>query len=146
MKTLDEILASKKINIIDGGADGFRGTIHLYRWSGTVVCSTGAGWEHVSVSPFKKHITPEWSEMNQVKDIFWNDDEAVIQIHPPKAQYVNNMPNCLHLWRCSYRDMILPPSVLVGVREGQTKEEFIKELGEAYEIAGEPNPFVENKE
>lgn len=145
MKTREEILASQKINVMHQSADGFSGTIHLYRWSGSVVCSTGAGWDHVSVSPFKNHIIPEWSEMCYIRDLFFKDDEAVVQIHPPKAQYVNNKENCLHLWHCTYQSMILPPSVLVGIREGQTKEEFIKELGEAYEIAGEPNPFAENK-
>lgn len=75
--------------------------------------------------------------MTKIKDWFWNDDEAVIQIHPQKDQYVNNVNNCLHLWRCTYKEMVLPPSCLVGIRKGQTQAELMKEIKEAYEIAGE---------
>ena len=137
MKSIEEICRNPKLNIIQTCADGFRAEVHMYSWSGSVIFSIGAGWEHVSVSPHKKRITPSWNEMCMIKDMFWNDDEAVIQIHPPKADYVNNMPNCLHLWRCTYRDMVLPPSVLVGIRNGQTKEEVMREIKEAYELAGE---------
>ena len=127
------------------GIDGVRGEIHVGGWHGSVIMSTGAGWEHVSVSPYAKRIVPSWDDMVAIKDIFWKDDEAVIQVHPPKDQYVNNMPNCLHLWRCTYKDMVLPPSVLVGLRKGQTKEEFIKEVDEAYRMAGEENPYQKKK-
>ena len=64
-------------------------------------------------------------------------DEAVIQIHPPEDQYVNNKANCLHLWRCRYKETILPPSCFVGIRKGQTTEELMKEIKAAYELAGE---------
>lgn len=33
------------------------------------------------------------------KDMFFKEDEIVVQYHPAKSEYVNNMPNCLHLWR-----------------------------------------------
>ena len=75
--------------------------------------------------------------MSAAKDIFWNENEAVIQIHPPKSQYVNNVGNCLHLWRCYYRDMVLPPSCFVGYRPGQTRAELMEEVKAAYELAGE---------
>lgn len=137
MKSLDEIKESKRVLIGTISSDGGRGIIALPTWQGTVVWSNGAGWEHVSVSPEKKRIIPSWDDMCKVKEIFFHDDEAVIQIHPPKAEHVNNMPNCLHLWRCTYKDMILPPSILVGIRKGQTQMEIYKELREAYEMAGE---------
>ena len=63
--------------------------------------------------------------------------EAVIQIFPAKSQYVNNVENCLHLWRCTYKETPLPPSCLVGLREGQTKAELMEEIKQAYEAAGE---------
>lgn len=137
MKTFDQIKESFRINVLTESADGFSAKISLPNWLGTVVCSTGAGWEHVSVSPEKIRVTPSWNDMCIVKDIFWNEDEAVIQIHPAKADYVNNMPNCLHLWRCTYKEMTIPPSVLVGVRKGQTVAEVMSEIKEAYRIAGE---------
>lgn len=137
MKSFEEIKQSKRMIIAQESEDGFSALIQMPMWKGTLVCSIGAGWEHVSVRPEKSRIMPSWDDMCMVKDMFWNDNEAVIQIHPPKDQYVNNMGNCLHLWRCTYKDMVLPPSCLVGIREGQTRAELMKEIKEAYEIAGE---------
>lgn len=73
--------------------------IEFKRWRGSVVFSYDEnGWEHVSVSPYNGKM-PTWEEMCEIKDIFWNDEEEVIQIHPKKSEYVNMMENCLHLWR-----------------------------------------------
>ena len=137
MKDFAEIKANKRINVDMDGEDGFHGTISMPTWIGSVICSHGAGWNHVSVSPFKKNYIPSWHDMVMIKDIFFHDEEAVIQIHPPKSQYVNNMDNCLHLWECYYREMVLPPSCLVGIREGQTNAELKEEIKKAYELAGE---------
>jgi hypothetical protein len=68
------------------------------------------GWEHVSVSI--AHRCPNWQEMCLVKDLFWEEDECVIQFHPPKSEYVNHHPYCLHLWK--HADIPTPPSELVG--------------------------------
>lgn len=57
------------------------------------------GYEHVSVSPLKKILLPSWDDMAYLKDVFFDDEEEVYQIHPPKSQYVNIKDNCLHLWR-----------------------------------------------
>ncbi len=77
-----------------------------------VVASDGEGWEHVSVS--LPHRCPSWQEMCFIKDMFWDDEDTVIQFHPPKSEYVNCHPYCLHLWRQIYADQPLPPSILVG--------------------------------
>jgi hypothetical protein len=69
-------------------------------------------WEHVSVSCERR--TPNWTEMCFVKDLWWRDDECVIQYHPPKAEYVNCHPFCLHLWKPLEADLPIPPSILVG--------------------------------
>ena len=76
------------------------------------------GWEHVSVS-CKRKRTPNWYEMCFVKDLFWSDEEAVMQLHPPQSDYVNVHPHCLHLWRPLDAVIPLPPSILVGVRGKQ---------------------------
>lgn len=69
-------------------------------------------WEHVSVS--LEGRCPNWSEMCHVKNLFWGEDETVVQFHPKKSEYVNNMPTCLHLWK--HRDgHQLPSSILVGL-------------------------------
>lgn len=137
MKAIDEIVNSDRLSSVQVGLDGLRAIISMPGWKGSVIASTGAGWEHVSVSPLQKRILPSWDDMCLLKDMFFLDTEAVIQIHPPKEDYVNMMPNCLHLWRCTYKEMVLPPSILVGVRRGQSREEINREIKEAYEMAGE---------
>lgn len=82
-----------------------------------VIASDGeeCGWEHVSVSlPDSKDRCPSWDEMCIVKALFWDDDEAVIQFHPPKADYVNAHKGCLHLWKQVGAEFPVPPSILVG--------------------------------
>lgn len=77
------------------------------------VVSDGEGWEHVSVSLNKR--CPTWDEMCFIKGVFWGDDECVIQYHPVKAEYVNNHPFCLHLWKPQGVEIPTPPKVFVGV-------------------------------
>ncbi len=60
-----------------------------------VISSNGMGWEHASVS--LKDRCPTWGEMCHIKNLFWNDDEVVMQLHPAKKDYVNQHENCLHL-------------------------------------------------
>jgi hypothetical protein len=79
------------------------------------------GWEHVSVvarvKKSKNEIlsrTPTWAEMCRVKELFFKDEETVVQFHPKKTEYVNFHPHCLHLWRHVDDEFKLPPSYLVG--------------------------------
>ena len=137
MRDFEEIKSHQRINIDREDPEGIGGMIAMPGWSGSIIATTGAGWEHVSVAPFQRRIVPTWNDMCLVKDIFFKDDEAVIQIHPPKADYVNNVPNCLHLWRCSFKEMVLPPSILVGIRKGMTSRQIQKEIQAAYEMVGE---------
>lgn len=71
-------------------------------------------WEHVSVST--NHRCPTWREMCYVKDLFWDEEEAVMQLHPPRSTWVNNHPFCLRLWRPSNGNIPLPPSIAVGLK------------------------------
>lgn len=84
-----------------------------------VIASAGGGWDHVSVSAPNR--CPSWLEMCQIKELFFRDDEVVMQLHPAKEDYVNHHPFCLHLWR------------------PQTNEEVWREIEEA-EAAGERWP------
>lgn len=63
------------------------------------IVSDGGGWDHVSVSVFGGDRCPTWEEMSFVKDLFFKDTEAVMQLHPAKADHINNHPFTLHLWR-----------------------------------------------
>jgi hypothetical protein len=79
------------------------------------IASDGEGWEHVSVSLPSR--CPTWGEMALVKDLFWDPEDAVMQLHPPASQYVNCHPFCLHLWRPPEgRQIPLPPPWMVGPR------------------------------
>lgn len=69
------------------------------------------GWEHVSVSIADR--CPSWEDMCRVKAMFWGDDEAVVQFHPPKSEYVNNHEFCLHLWKQVGVKVELPPTECV---------------------------------
>lgn len=77
-----------------------------------VIASDGMNWEHVSVS--RQDRSPTWDEMSQVKAMFWDDEDCVVQFHPPRSEYINNHPNCLHLWRPTGIDIPRPPSIAVG--------------------------------
>ncbi len=78
----------------------------------TAIASDGMGWEHVSVSSVK---VPKWSEMCVVKNMFWDEEDCVIQFHPPASEYVNNCGTCLHLWRPVGIVIPRPPKILVGI-------------------------------
>ena len=91
-----------------GNNGAFQLTVDLF-----AIASDGEGWEHVSVS--RKDRTPTWEEMCTVKNLFWEDEDVVIQFHPAKSQYINNHPYCLHLWRRADAQYDLPPSCLVGI-------------------------------
>ena len=80
-----------------------------------IIASDGFGWEHVSVS--RRDRCPTWDEMCQIKALFWDDDDCVIQYHPPRSEYVNNHPYCLHLWRPIGVSLPMPPSIMVGFKD-----------------------------
>ena len=72
-------------------------------------------FEHVSVS--LRNRTPNWTEMCFVKELFWDAEDAVMQLHPPRSQWINNHPYCLHLWRPLKQGIPLPPQIAVGYKE-----------------------------
>lgn len=113
MKTFEEIKREKTIKVLDESYDGFACLITINGKRCTLVVSNGGGWEHASISPLDHRAIPTWDDMCKLKDIVWNEDEAVIQIHPRKSDYVNNMPNCLHLWRPTQEALPLPPTMYV---------------------------------
>jgi len=76
-----------------------------------VIASTGHGWEHVSVSTAER--CPRWKEMEQIKQLFFEPHEAVMQLHPPENAYVNIHPYCLHLWRPIDQEIPMPPLWMV---------------------------------
>jgi hypothetical protein len=77
-----------------------------------IQASDGLGWEHVSVSLGSR--CPNWKEMCFVKDLFWDEEDCVVQFHPPKSEYVNCHPFCLHLWRSIDQPFPVPQKGMVG--------------------------------
>lgn len=107
-----------------------------------IVASSNFGWEHVSVSivtfmdkhkkkkllaPAMVDRCPTWEEMCFIKATFWNEDEAVVQFHPPESDYVNLHPHCLHLWKPTEFTLALPPSILVGPK-GENDRKLMEAL------------------
>lgn len=81
------------------------------------LASDGMGWEHVSVCVYEDNepVVPTWEEMCHIKDIFWDEDDCVLQYHPPKSDYINNHECVLHLWRPIGQEVPRPPKILVGI-------------------------------
>lgn len=73
-------------------------------------------WQHVSVSFGSVSTkTPSWEIMCWVKDLFWDPEDPVMQLHPPRSRWINQHPGCLHLWRPLPPNpaIPLPPSIMV---------------------------------
>ncbi len=85
-----------------------------------VIASDGLGWEHVSVST--RGRCPTWEEMCWVKDLFWGEEECVIQYHPPRSVYVKTHPHCLHLWKPTVGNIETPPTYLIGFDIGEERQ------------------------
>ena len=119
LKQLYEALETRRdFQIIKKGFDGGMGVFTKGSLKNmTVVWSYGGGWEHVSIDG--KNRTPTWDEMCSIKDMFFSDDECCVQYHPPKSEYVNNAPHCLHIWKPieQYSGTLpIPPSLFVGIK------------------------------
>ena len=80
------------------------------------------GWEHLSVS--HKNKIPSWMTMQEMKEVFFKDDEECFQLHPKADDYVNNNEYTLHIWRPIDGQFPIPPSVLVGFRPNHLEEDM----------------------
>lgn len=87
-----------------------------------IIASDGFGWEHVSASLANR--CPTWDEMCFLKDTFWDGDDLVVQYHPPRSEYVNNHPYCLHMWRPVEAIVPLPPIDMVGEKDRDDPKTF----------------------
>lgn len=94
------------------------GMFHIPFESNTLRVISSGGidkeWEHVSVS--LKSRCPNWREMCFIKDLFWSEDDCVMQLHPPKSDYVNNHQFCLHMWKPLGAEIPRPPTLAVGIK------------------------------
>jgi hypothetical protein len=72
----------------------------------------GKAWLHVSISRKNREL-PTWPAMCEVKDLFIGPERTALQVHPPRANYVNIHEACLHLWHCLDGD-VTPDFTLGG--------------------------------
>lgn len=93
------------------------------------------GWEHLSVS--HKNKIPSWLCMQEMKEMFFKDDEECIQIHPKADNYINNNEYTLHIWRPIEAVKQIPPSILVGFRANHIDED-VQKCKELHEKIGCP--------
>lgn len=128
MRNLNEILNDKRIrkiykNVQTDKVSKLKMEVHSFKGSDkALVCfTTVMGWEHLSVS-FKNKI-PSWEVMNEMKEMFFKDYEDAFQYHPTKENYINNNEYTLHIWRPLETNIPIPPSILVGYREGHWQED-----------------------
>lgn len=127
MKTIDEIKQTRNLFIEAEAANDGMGGYYYDSVSNkrlNFIFSYQMGWEHLSVSMPNK--TPSWEQMCKMKDIFWNKNEACVQYHPKEEDYVNMHSHCLHIWKPVNDTLPTPPHILVGFKDEEEKETFLK--------------------
>ena len=134
MKKLDDLIKTPRLQILQATQDGGRALAHLISSKRNkpagVVFSWGGGWDHVSVSFTNR--CPTWEEMCEVKNMFFEPDEACFQLHPIQTEYVNMHPYCLHIWRLQEGEIPTPPSWMVGAKRDQSIREALREGAAAF--------------
>ena len=100
--------------IYGANGDAGNGIFKVYVSGKSFVCiaSNGGGWDHVSIHRPNGKL-PTWDEMCAIKDMFFDEDEVVVQYHPRKSEYVNIHEGCLHLWKPTMVEMPTPPKLFV---------------------------------
>lgn len=115
MRIISEIKSNPHIKIVNMGFDGMACYLNDKQYKPpremAIIASWAGGWEHVSVSLAQR--CPTWDEMCRIKDIFWIEDECVVQFRPPRSEYINNHPYCLHLWKKIGANWDAPPTEYV---------------------------------
>lgn len=153
MRNIEEIKRTMGMKIKAEKSNGFGGSIFPIEYKNgkakiiqdydkvlNFIFSWACGFEHLSVSTTVK--TPTWEQMCKMKDIFWNENEICMQLHPSKENYINNMPYCLHIWRPINKEIPTPPNLMVGIRKDEQKlkqdiKEFIQKTTENGECIDE---------
>ena len=53
-------------------------------------------WQHLSISHNARY--PHWDEILDVRYSFFSEYADVVQLLPPKSEFINLHENCFHLW------------------------------------------------
>lgn len=154
MKNIEEIKKTMGLKIKKEKANGFGGSLFPieYRKGKPKIIqdydkvlnfafSWACGFEHLSVSTTVK--TPTWEQMCKMKDIFWNENEVCMQLHPAKENYINNMPYCLHIWKPTTKEIPTPPNLMVGVRTNP--DDLEKDIKDFFKQMEENGQEIDNE-
>ena len=119
MKTWEEIRKIPNLRIDTLANDGFFAfwTDPINRRVYSIILSWGGGWEHFSINPIKNDKTPSWDFMCKMKEMFFKDDEACVEYHPAKKDYISQLDHCLHIWRPLEKELPVPPAIYVGLKK-----------------------------
>lgn len=132
----------KSLNSEPGQREGafvfLKGEVNL-----SVLVQISDGWEHVSVAGQTMQmvdnemktqpVMPTWDDMSAIKAVFFEEEETVIQIHPPRSMNASAHDCTLHLWRPTGKvEFPLPPESLVN---------YTSDLWQPVEDVEEPIPF-----
>jgi hypothetical protein len=100
--------------IYGANGDSGNGIFKVFVSGKSFICiaSNGGGWDHISITRNNGKL-PTWEEMCAIKDIFFDEEEVVVQYHPKKSEYVNIHEGCLHLWKPTIAQMPTPPKIFV---------------------------------
>lgn len=129
MRDVNEILSDKRVikvykNVDNGIVSKLKLEVRSYKASDKCLIQLTCinGWEHLSVS--HKNKIPSWLTMEEMKEMFFRDDEEAFQFHPKMDNYINNNEYSLHIWRRTDGKMETPPSILVGFRPNHEEEDL----------------------
>lgn len=129
MRNKNDILTDKRVlkiykNIDNGIISKIKLEVRSYKASDKCLVQLTCvdGWEHLSVSHSNK--IPNWITMQEMKEMFFKDDEECFQFHPTKDNYINNNEYTLHIWRRKDGKMEPPPHILVGFRDNHVEEDM----------------------
>lgn len=87
MKKLDEIVKNRLITkVVKMAEDGVMFNFKYKSREYEVIASNGGGWDHVSIYPLHQKHMPSWDVMCTLKNICFNDDEVVMELHPAKKR------------------------------------------------------------
>lgn len=113
MRIFAEIIKNPNVAAKQLGQDGGAFDVVIGKQTFCVVASFVFDWDHVSVSIYGAERCPRWNEMQTIKEIFFDDSEVCMQLHPAKINYINNHPYTLHLWSPQKEIIPLPPIWMV---------------------------------
>lgn len=88
----DYVKVDERSNFLIDLDDGKKGNV-------TGICFNDLEWEHVYMEPLYGGRCPTWPEMVRLKEMFWDQKQPVIQVHPAAKDYINIQKYALHLWR-----------------------------------------------